>query len=102
MGFCLFNHVAVGVRHALASHALERVAIVDFDVHHGNGTEEILRDEPRVLLCSSFRHPFYPHSGSQPHPGFIPAPLPQVPTAQRFALPSANCSCPHWKLSGRS
>jgi len=77
MGFCLFNHVAVGVRHALASHALERVAIVDFDVHHGNGTEEILRDEPRVLLCSSFRHPFYPHSGSQPHPGFIPAPLPQ-------------------------
>jgi acetoin utilization deacetylase AcuC-like enzyme len=77
MGFCLFNNLAVGVRHALQGHALERVAIVDFDVHHGNGTEEILRDEPRVLLCSSFRHPFYPYSGSQPHPGFIPAPLPQ-------------------------
>ncbi|MFZ0106768.1 MAG: histone deacetylase family protein [Thiobacillus sp.] len=77
MGFCLFNNLAVGVRHALQGHALERMAIVDFDVHHGNGTEEILRDEPRVLLCSSFRHPFYPYSGSQPHPGFIPAPLPQ-------------------------
>ena len=77
MGFCLFNNIAVGVRHALQGHTLERVAIVDFDVHHGNGTEEILRDEPRVLLCSSFRHPFYPYSGSEPHPGFIPAPLPQ-------------------------
>ena len=77
MGFCLFNNIAVGIHHALAVHGLQRVALVDFDVHHGNGSEDIFRNEPRVLLCSSFRHPFYPHSGSQPHAGFIPAPLPQ-------------------------
>jgi acetoin utilization deacetylase AcuC-like enzyme len=63
MGFCLFNNVAVGAAHALEEHGLERVAIVDFDVHHGNGTEDIFRDEPRVMLCSSFQHPFYPGSG---------------------------------------
>lgn len=64
MGFCLFNNVAVGVAHAMAVHGLERVAIADFDVHHGNGTEEIFAAEPRVLLCSTFQHPFYPHSGA--------------------------------------
>jgi acetoin utilization deacetylase AcuC-like enzyme len=63
MGFCLFNNVAVGVAHALAVHGLERVAIADFDVHHGNGTEDIFADDPRVMLCSTFQHPFYPHSG---------------------------------------
>jgi acetoin utilization deacetylase AcuC-like enzyme len=62
MGFCFFNNVAVGAAHALAQHGLQRIAIVDFDVHHGNGTEDIFRDEPRVLFCSSFQHPFYPHS----------------------------------------
>jgi len=77
MGFCLFNNVAIGVLHALHAHPLQRVALVDFDVHHGNGSEDILRNKPRVLLCSSFRHPFYPYSGSQAHAGFIPAPLPQ-------------------------
>lgn len=64
MGFCLFNNVAVAAAHALAAHGLERVAIVDFDVHHGNGTEAIFRDEPRVMLCSTFQHPFYPFSGA--------------------------------------
>jgi acetoin utilization deacetylase AcuC-like enzyme len=64
MGFCLFGNVAIGAAHALAVHALERVAIVDFDVHHGNGTEDLLRDEQRVLLCSAFQHPFYPYSGA--------------------------------------
>lgn len=64
MGFCLLNNVAVGAAHALEAHGLERVAIVDFDVHHGNGTEDIFRDEPRVLLLSSFQHPFYPGSGA--------------------------------------
>jgi acetoin utilization deacetylase AcuC-like enzyme len=64
MGFCLFNNVAVGVAHALAVHGLERVAIADFDVHHGNGTEDIFADEPRVMLCSTFQHPFYPYSGA--------------------------------------
>ena len=64
MGFCLFNNVAVGVAHALASHGLERVAIADFDVHHGNGTEDIFADDARVMLCSTFQYPFYPHSGA--------------------------------------
>jgi acetoin utilization deacetylase AcuC-like enzyme len=60
MGFCLFNNIAAGAAHALEEHGLERVAIVDFDVHHGNGTEDIFRDDPRVLFCSTFQHPFYP------------------------------------------
>lgn len=64
MGFCIFNNVAVGVAHALAQHGLQRVAIVDFDVHHGNGTEDIFHDDPRIMLCSTFQHPFYPHSGA--------------------------------------
>lgn len=65
MGFCFFNNVAVGVAHALKTFGLERVAIVDFDVHHGNGTEDIFQNDERVLLCSSFRHPFYPFSGAE-------------------------------------
>ena len=84
MGFCLFNNVAVGIRHALDAYGLERVALVDFDVHHGNGSEDIFRDDPRVLLCSSFRHPFYPHSGARAHAGFIPAPLPQGADGEMF------------------
>ncbi|MCG6966922.1 MAG: histone deacetylase family protein [Chromatiaceae bacterium] len=63
MGFCLFNNVAVGAYHALNSHGLQRIAIVDFDVHHGNGTEDIVSGDARVLFCSTFQHPFYPHSG---------------------------------------
>ena len=63
MGFCLFNNIAVGVAHAIQAHALERVAVVDFDVHHGNGTEDIFQDNPRVLMVSTFQHPFYPYSG---------------------------------------
>ena len=64
MGFCIFNNVAVAAAHALEAHGLQRVAIVDFDVHHGNGTEDIFRDDPRVMLCSTFQHPFYPFSGA--------------------------------------
>ncbi|HLU78040.1 MAG TPA: histone deacetylase family protein [Burkholderiaceae bacterium] len=62
MGFCFFNNVAVAAAHALEHHRLARVAIVDFDVHHGNGTEEIFFDEPRVMMCSFYQHPFYPNS----------------------------------------
>ncbi len=63
MGFCFFNNVAIAAFHALATHGVERVAIVDFDVHHCNGTEDIFAQDERVLLCSTFQHPFYPHTG---------------------------------------
>jgi len=66
MGFCFFNNVAVGAAHALAAYGVERVAILDFDVHHGNGTEDIFGTDPRVLLCSTFQHPFYPYRGTAP------------------------------------
>jgi acetoin utilization deacetylase AcuC-like enzyme len=85
MGFCFFNNVAVGAAHALAEHGLQRVAIVDFDVHHGNGTEDIFRDEPRVLLCSSFQHPFYPHTGADTRSEHIVnVPLPAGTAGQDF------------------
>lgn len=64
MGFCLFNNVAIGVAHALEHHHLQRVAILDFDVHHGNGSEEIFSNNQSVMLCSTFQHPFYPYSGA--------------------------------------
>lgn len=63
-GFCIFNHAAVAAAHAMAQYNMQRVLIADFDVHHGNGTEEIFHADPRVMLCSSFRHPYYPHSGA--------------------------------------
>ena len=65
MGFCFFNNVAIGALHALEVHGLERVAVVDFDVHHGNGTEEILAGDERVLMVSFFQHPFYPYTGTE-------------------------------------
>jgi acetoin utilization deacetylase AcuC-like enzyme len=67
MGFCFFNNIAVGAKYALDRHGLKRVAIVDFDVHHGNGTEDILAGDERVLMVSFFQHPFYPFSGAGAH-----------------------------------
>jgi acetoin utilization deacetylase AcuC-like enzyme len=66
MGFCFFNNVAIAALYALEHHRLQRVAIVDFDVHHGNGTEDILSGDPRVLMVGIFQHPFYPYSGTNP------------------------------------
>lgn len=64
MGFCIFNNIAIAAHHALNQHGLERIAIIDFDVHHGNGTEDIFAGDDRVLFCSSFQYPLYPNSGN--------------------------------------
>ena len=65
MGFCFINHVALAAKYALERHGLSRVAIVDFDVHHGNGTEDIVAGDQRILMASFYQHPFYPHGGSR-------------------------------------
>jgi acetoin utilization deacetylase AcuC-like enzyme len=66
MGFCFFNNVAVGIRHAQRAHGLERVALIDFDVHHGNGSEDIFAGDPEVLMCSTFQRGLYPFLGDEP------------------------------------
>lgn len=60
MGFCLYNNIAIAARYALDQYPIKKVAILDFDVHHGNGTQDIFLNEPKVLFCSTFQHPFYP------------------------------------------
>ncbi len=80
MGFCYFDNVVVGARHALEAHGLERVAIVDFDVHHGNGTQDLVWDEPRILFASTHQMPLYPGSGAADERGahgqIVNVPLP--------------------------
>jgi len=78
MGFCLFNSIAIGAAHAIAAHGLSRVAIVDFDVHHGNGTQDIFWSDPRVLYASSHQWPLYPGTGARSETGagnIVNAPL---------------------------
>ena len=85
MGFCMFNNVAIGATHALEEHGLERVAVLDFDVHHGNGTEDAFHDDPRVMLCSTFQHPYYPYSGSDSgNAHIINTPLPAMTDGRGF------------------
>ena len=80
MGFCLFGNVVVGARHALEAHGLERVAIIDFDVHHGNGTQDLVWDDPRILFASTHQMPLYPGTGAATETGahgqVVNAPLP--------------------------
>lgn len=72
MGFCIYGNIAIGAAHALAEHGVERVAIADFDVHRGNGTEQMFRREPRVLMADSFQHPYYPLGAFPDRAGYIP------------------------------
>ncbi len=71
MGFCFFNNIAVGAAHALAQHGLDRVAILDFDVHYGNGTDNIFEHKPEVMVCSSYQHPLYPYGGRATSEGHL-------------------------------
>ena len=79
MGFCLFNHAAVAARYAQKKHGLDRVAIVDFDVHHGNGSQDIFWDDKSVMYCSTHEMPLYPGTGSTSergeHNNIVNAPL---------------------------
>ena len=85
MGFCIFNNVAIGAAHALEAHGLERVAVLDFDVHHGNGTEDAFHEDPRVMLCSTFQHPYYPYSGADSgNEHIINVPLPAMTDSRGF------------------
>lgn len=85
MGFCIFNNIAVGAAHAIEEHGLERVAIIDFDVHHGNGTEHIFTGNDKVLFCSTFQHPFYPGSGHDTdEPNIVNVPMPASTTGPEF------------------
>jgi acetoin utilization deacetylase AcuC-like enzyme len=85
MGFCFYNNIAIGALHALQNHDLARVAIVDFDVHHGNGTEHIVAGDERILFCSTFQHPFYPNSGHEcDEANVVNVPLSQGTSSEGF------------------
>ena len=76
MGFCVFNNIAIAARYAISAYGIERVAIIDFDVHHGNGTEAAFYDDPKILMCSFFQHPFYPYSGLDHSDNMVNMPMP--------------------------
>lgn len=94
MGFCFFNNIAVAAAHALAR-GLERVAIIDFDVHYGNGTADIVRDDPRMLLLSSYQHPLYPYwTGAPEAPNLVDVPLPAYTRGDAFRAAVASAWLP--------
>lgn len=84
MGFCFFDNVAVGIHQALAAHGLERVALVDFDVHHGNGSQDIFRDDPRVLMCSTYELDLYPFATDTSGPNMVNVGLPPRAGGEAF------------------
>ena len=88
MGFCLFNSIAIAARHARKKYGVERVAIVDFDVHHGNGTQEIFWSDPSVMYCSTHEMPLYPGTGAKSergtHDNIVNAPLRAGDDGERF------------------
>jgi acetoin utilization deacetylase AcuC-like enzyme len=75
-GFCFVNNVALAAKYALQRHGLKRVAIIDFDVHHGNGTEDIVAGDERILMCSFYQHPFYPQWNHSDAPNLVNIPVP--------------------------
>ena len=87
MGFCFFNNIAVAAAHALQVHKLSRVAIIDFDVHHGNGTEDCFKGNEQVLMASIFQHPFYPYSGAEnPAANMLNVPLAAGTDGEEFRM----------------
>lgn len=88
MGFCLLGSLAIGAKHALDHHGLPRVAVVDFDVHHGNGTQDLLQDDARVLFCSTHQSPLFPGTGAASdtgeHDNVLNVPLPEGTDSARF------------------
>jgi len=89
MGFCIYNNIMVGVYHALAN-GLERVALLDFDVHHGNGSENIMADDNRILFCSTFQHPYYPYELCQDNEHKVCSPLPAGADSTEFRAEVTN------------
>ena len=109
MGFCLFGNVVIGARHALEAHGLERVAIVDFDVHHGNGTQDLVWDDARILFASTHQMPLYPGTGAAAERGahgqIVNAPLPPGAGGKEFraamealVLPAVEAHAPQMIL----
>jgi len=104
MGFCFLNNVAIAARNALQSHRAERVAIVDFDVHHGNGTQDIFWSDKNVLFCSTHQAPFYPGTGGRNETGahgtIVNAPLFAGSDGEAFAEAFADVILPRVKAFG--